>query len=361
VFIGYEAGYNETGSNKLYIDNSDTEDPLIYGDFSENDVKINGDLQVADSIFVEDLKVSDNIVIEDNLDVGGDIAVAIDLDVGDDIVVGDDLDVGDDIVVGDDLDVHGEIYVDGYYAQGSHNYSYFKFGTIAPITGTWNASADYSIRAVDDIRAREFHAVSDQRIKTNFKLSEGSSDLQLINKIEVTDYTHIDTLSKGNQYKKGFIAQQVESIYPAAVAKSTNFIPDIYCFSESVEHDSVENTLAISLSNEHNLQQGDLLRFFGTENSYEQEVLEVISPTQFVVAAVEDRHDHMFIFGKQVDDFRSIDYDQVFSIGISAIQELSKQNQKLEGQIKKMNEDFQARISALEELVRQPNKIAQRD
>jgi len=37
VFLGYGAGYDETGSDKLYIDNSTTTDPLIWGDF-ENDV-----------------------------------------------------------------------------------------------------------------------------------------------------------------------------------------------------------------------------------------------------------------------------------------------------------------------------------
>lgn len=41
VFIGNSAGYNETGSNKLYIDNSGTTTPLIYGDFSMNQVGIN--------------------------------------------------------------------------------------------------------------------------------------------------------------------------------------------------------------------------------------------------------------------------------------------------------------------------------
>ena len=38
LFLGYQAGYNETGSNKLYIDNSSTSDPLIEGDFSSNTV-----------------------------------------------------------------------------------------------------------------------------------------------------------------------------------------------------------------------------------------------------------------------------------------------------------------------------------
>jgi hypothetical protein len=44
TFLGYSAGYNETGSNKLYIDNTSTSDPLIYGEFDNNIVNINGKL-----------------------------------------------------------------------------------------------------------------------------------------------------------------------------------------------------------------------------------------------------------------------------------------------------------------------------
>ncbi len=38
VFLGNQAGYGETGSSKLYIANSSTNTPLIYGDFSTNNV-----------------------------------------------------------------------------------------------------------------------------------------------------------------------------------------------------------------------------------------------------------------------------------------------------------------------------------
>ena len=41
VFLGYKAGYNSRDSNKLYIDNSDSTDILISGDFSTNKVGIN--------------------------------------------------------------------------------------------------------------------------------------------------------------------------------------------------------------------------------------------------------------------------------------------------------------------------------
>ena len=50
VFLGYEAGYNEIlGSNLLYIDNSNTSSPLIWGDFSANLLRINGILNINDA------------------------------------------------------------------------------------------------------------------------------------------------------------------------------------------------------------------------------------------------------------------------------------------------------------------------
>ncbi|MBW1780496.1 MAG: tail fiber domain-containing protein [Deltaproteobacteria bacterium] len=45
VFLGNRAGYYETGSNKLYIDNSDTSNPLVYGDFGTNSLQVNGTLR----------------------------------------------------------------------------------------------------------------------------------------------------------------------------------------------------------------------------------------------------------------------------------------------------------------------------
>jgi hypothetical protein len=49
VLIGYKAGYNDTTSNKLIIENSSTSSPLIYGDFDENLLRINGILDVNDA------------------------------------------------------------------------------------------------------------------------------------------------------------------------------------------------------------------------------------------------------------------------------------------------------------------------
>ena len=47
LFLGYQAGQNAAGSNKLYIENSNSATPLIYGEFDTDLVRINGSFQVT--------------------------------------------------------------------------------------------------------------------------------------------------------------------------------------------------------------------------------------------------------------------------------------------------------------------------
>lgn len=47
IFIGYQAGFNETGSDKLYIENSNSSTPMLWGDFSTDSLVVNGALNVT--------------------------------------------------------------------------------------------------------------------------------------------------------------------------------------------------------------------------------------------------------------------------------------------------------------------------
>lgn len=62
VFLGHLAGSQETGSNQLYIDNTNTVDPLIWGDFLSNFLIVYGDLQVEGTLYeVSDINKKKNI------------------------------------------------------------------------------------------------------------------------------------------------------------------------------------------------------------------------------------------------------------------------------------------------------------
>ena len=60
VFLGYQAGYYDTTDNKLYIENSDTILPLIYGEFDNDILAVNGSLGVGTSSPSEKLEVNGN-------------------------------------------------------------------------------------------------------------------------------------------------------------------------------------------------------------------------------------------------------------------------------------------------------------
>ena len=47
IMIGHRAGYNETGNDKLYIANSDTSSPLVFGDFDANVLGLMGKVGVG--------------------------------------------------------------------------------------------------------------------------------------------------------------------------------------------------------------------------------------------------------------------------------------------------------------------------
>ena len=55
IFLGYQAGFFETGSNKLYIDNSNTSTPLIYGDFDRDSLDINGILSINGTLNINNV------------------------------------------------------------------------------------------------------------------------------------------------------------------------------------------------------------------------------------------------------------------------------------------------------------------
>ncbi|MCB9219926.1 MAG: hypothetical protein H6610_10770 [Ignavibacteriales bacterium] len=76
VFLGYQAGYSEVNSDRLYIDNSSTNEPLIWGNFQSNLAAINGKLGIgninsnmAPSALLDIDAASSEIAM--NVDVGG--------------------------------------------------------------------------------------------------------------------------------------------------------------------------------------------------------------------------------------------------------------------------------------------------
>jgi hypothetical protein len=78
-----------------------------------------------------------------------------------------------------------------------------------------------------------------------------------------------------------------------------------------------------------------------------------------VLSGVEKAPSQVFVFGKTVDDFRVVDYDQLFNINIGATQQLAIENQILtneNGAMKAENEVIEKRLAALEQEIKDLRK-----
>lgn len=209
------------------------------------------------------------------------------------------------------------------------NYGYLS--NTAP-TGIYTGSVTipYSIYATSRVLGLEFDAFSDARHKKLRSYSNGKTDLSLLNQLKVSNYTFIDTVGKGTKMQMGFIAQQVEAIVPEAVNRIQDYIPNVYDMAKSMVYDANAHTLSVTTKKPHDFQAKDEIKLISLEKEHKVKADKIIDTHTFVVSNWEKSIDKLFVFGKRVDDFRTVDYDRLFTLGISSIQELSRKIDALE-------------------------------
>ncbi|MFM8362109.1 MAG: tail fiber domain-containing protein, partial [Haliscomenobacter sp.] len=184
--------------------------------------------------------------------------------------------------------------------------------------------SDQSIAAVG------YFLRSDARVKKDLALSNGVRDLATLMRLEVTDYRQVDSLAQGNRIEKGFIAQQVETVYPQAVNAAEGKLPDIYDIPTGYQINGEEATF--EMKKPHALAAGDRLHIITEkEPQGEYEVVKVNGSTSFTVRGWkgESPSEKAFVFGKVVSDFRRVDYDKIHTLNVSATQELARQVEAL--------------------------------
>ncbi|MFT4982701.1 MAG: hypothetical protein ACI9UR_002577, partial [Bacteroidia bacterium] len=205
---------------------------------------------------------------------------------------------------------NGLLHVAGYH-DVNFSFAYFNGGAAI---GTGGGNVPISIWAQHRIATSELQVFSDVRIKDVIGLSNGNEDLSTLMDIEVTDYTYKDKIGRGNSVFKKVVAQQLEEIYPIAVSKTTNFIPDVYQLA------NIENgTIALTSSD---IESGDKLKLL--HKNGEAEIVLVNSTSEEGIHTSSTYAGNVFVYGREVDDFRTVDYEAISMLNVSATQELFK-------------------------------------
>ncbi len=235
--------------------------------------------------------------------------------------------------------------------------AYSTGSSINSITnGSWSVGllVDYDILGKRSIVSAQAATTSDARIKNIIGLSNNQQDLAKVRQIQITDYRYKDVATWGNQTFKKVIAQQVEAIYPQAVRKMTSTIPDIYSLAEKVTYNETIKTLTCTLSKEYDIKVGEKIEFVHEkQGKIQAEVIEV-SGNNFTVKNWQYPTDKIFVFGREVNDFITVDYEAISMLGISAIQELAKENEELRKElreVKEKGESLNSRLLAIESIL----------
>ena len=215
--------------------------------------------------------------------------------------------------------------------------NHYFYGSSGVSSSQGHSLDDVSIYAERWVNGEGFRAFSDARIKNITGRSDSAADLRLLQQIEITDYTPRDTVAKGTRSQKKVIAQQVEKVYPAAVGHSRGVVPDI--FQKAPVNDG---WVMLKTS----LNKGERVRLLGEKSEGIQEVLEVRDGAFRPDRVPQDGE--VFVYGREVDDFRTVDYEAIAMLNVSATQQLKKDHDAAVDSLRRENTALRDRLAALE-------------
>ena len=192
-----------------------------------------------------------------------------------------------------------------------------------PITRKVHVWAEAGMMVNGVVTAHDFRKHSDRRIKKDVRVSDHKKDLATLMKIQISDYHYIDQDKYDGLLQKKIIAQQVKEVFPMAVAdQTTEVVPDV--FKDAMIDDGV-----VTLP-DHGLHVGEKVKLTldeldeGGEVPVNElyEVLEVGVDTFKVNSSASGK---VFVYGREVHDFCTVDMDALAMLNISATQALHHQ------------------------------------
>lgn len=265
------------------------------------------------------------------------------------------------------LDVAGSVRVSGYVGIGTTTTPGFPLHVVSLIQCSFGGygftnvdgpgyvkdgtnSLDVSIKAEHRIVASEFDAISDVRLKTVIGLSDHAADLALLRRLRITDYTMRDQVQYGDKAFKKIIAQELEEVFPQAVSQHISFLPDIYARPSQVQQQGDALLLILPAGLPEATTAGQRLKLIGPTGEVVATLAEAAKAgsQQLVVTgatSLAETPDEVFIFGLERPDVRTVDYDAVAMLHVSATQALAQQVEALHQQ----NATLQAQSAALHE------------
>jgi hypothetical protein len=190
-------------------------------------------------------------------------------------------------------------------------------------------------------RSWGYSSLSDVRIKKNIRDIDDNEALEKILLIQPKKYNYVEKEKNKENDVIGFIAQQIAEVIPEAITKTEGIPPNIYktCY--------VVNKNEIYYALPSGVEVGIYVIITDTEDGEGKRYkITEIHDDYFIIDGEIDR-DEAFVKGYSINDLHNLNKDMIFTLNVSATQELHRIIERQKEEIIKLQE----RLAKLEAVV----------
>ena len=265
-----------------------------------------------------------------------------------------------------------QLNVTGYVNESINDQRYFIANTVSHANYSLSEDQTYwywtSIKATYWIRGEGLLATSDERVKTDIQTLDTGMALSKLEKIRPVSYK----MKNAGEFMFGFIGQEIEKELPNVVAKDTGYISDfnimgVFSNKQSIKYQGKDEekdvfvytlTLDVPIPSTFDVNRSTYIEascvsegstaefFYNPEYCGKPEiggtVMKLLSEKDNVKEGVSYK-----IIGTLVNDLRSLDYNEIFTVTTAALKEV---NEQLQAE-KIKTADLTTRLTELEGMV----------
>jgi len=165
---------------------------------------------------------------------------------------------------------------------------------------------------------------SSRKIKKDETDLEDNECLNICLGLRPKKYKMIDDRNHGDEFRYGFIAEEVEEVLPSAVQSQDQLIPNIYEEANIINNNTIEITKDLEIDVEYTIYNRNDDE--NVENEYKLKVLEDLGNNRYRVDLDLSTMygGSLFVYGKTDEDVKQLKKDHFLPVLTSSVQELHK-------------------------------------
>ena len=205
---------------------------------------------------------------------------------------------------------------------------------------------------------------SDERLKDEIEIVNDDEALVQVRNLEVKKYHYKDKTKRREHKSIGFIAQDVMKICPNAVSLKSGFIPDEMREVEDLKWVGNDLYLDLPMKPEDtgvvsfyvvdkydpdniDIEEGELGE---GDRQHEKKIKVQYTLEGDAYYTFEKQYDTVFVYGREITNFHTIDKQQLFALNFSATQELDRKAQAQDEKILSLEQKVEALTKVIEDL-----------